>query len=99
VMRTPDSNIGKSSLLEYNIELADYGKEFDKKNVVETYENMYPREIIGRMIHKFCATDKRKLLNEFDEITGITPSGTARTPTLDTTDRITGTAAVNIGSI
>ena len=46
VIRTPDKNIGKSSLLEYDVELADFGNLFDKKNVVDTYANMYPREII-----------------------------------------------------
>jgi hypothetical protein len=98
VIRTPDKNIGKSSLLEYDVELADFGNLFDKKNVVDTYANMYPREIIWRFIYKFCSTDDSKVLFDFEDLPSITPGGTARTPTLDTNDRIAGTASTNAGS-
>lgn len=98
VIRTPDSNIGKSSLLEYKIELADFGNLFDKKNVVDTYADMYAREIIWRFIYKFCATDESKQLFDFEDLPSLTAGWVATTPTLDTTDRIEGTASTNAGT-
>lgn len=96
VIRTPDKNIGASSFLEYSVEVSDFGGLFDKKNIVDTYADMYPREIFWRFIYKFCATDTSKVLFDFESVGTITASGVATTPTLDSADRIAGTNSVKI---
>ncbi len=96
VIRTPDQNIGSSSFLEYSVEVSDFGGLFDKKNIVDTYADMYPREIFWRFIYKFCATDTSKVLFDFESVGTITPSGVATTPTIDATDRIAGINSVKI---
>ena len=65
--------------------------------IVDTYENMYAREIIGRVVYDFTANDHLLDLNECEVLTGITTSGVAITPTLST-DAIYKLKSINLGA-
>jgi hypothetical protein len=79
-MKNPDENVGSGSILSYKITSVDYTKIFDKKNVVDTFEDQYPREVIGRVVHKFCAPDSFLEVSDAETTTGWTAIGVARSP-------------------
>ncbi len=58
----------------------------NKKNVGDTYQNQYPREVVGRMMYDFVATDTSTVLDTFEA--ARTESGVARAMVDETTDRI-----------
>lgn len=75
-MKNPDQEIGCSGVLIYSVTATDYTKLFDAKNVVDTFENQYPREVIGRVVAKFTAPSSLLEITDAETTTGWTvPSG------------------------
>ncbi len=87
-MSNPDDEIGKTGKFEYAIKCVDWTSLYDKKSVVQQYENMYAREILGRIIYFFCPPDTTTSL--FDCESAFTASGVAAATADETTDRIVG---------
>lgn len=96
VERNPDTQIWYSENFEYKLTVVDWTTMLNRKNVVDVFEEMYWREIIGRMIYWFTATDSSIVLNNFDS--AWTESGVARAMTNETTDLIEGTASQSTGA-
>lgn len=63
--------------LFYNVQCNDYNTLLDRKTIVDTYLNQYPKEVIGRAVYKFVASDKQVNLDLFES--AWTQSGTANT--------------------
>lgn len=95
VLKNPDKEFGHNAEFEYNVQVADWGTLFDRKNVVETFEDQYPREIIGRIIYEFCANDSETTLDNFES--AWTEGGTAIAMSADTADRLQGTNSQSTG--
>lgn len=87
-MKNPDEQIGKTSVFNHKISATDFTKLFDKKNVVDTFEDQYPREVIGRIIHKFCAPDTFLEISDAETTTGWTNYTKARAMGTTTTDKV-----------
>ncbi|MEE9117838.1 MAG: hypothetical protein V3U02_04485 [Calditrichia bacterium] len=66
VLRSPDAEIGNSELIEDNLKATDYSNLFDRKVVVDTFEQQYPREIISRIVYQFCANDTETTVFNFE---------------------------------
>lgn len=97
-LKNPTEQIGYSGVLSYQVDAVDYSSIFDNKNVVDTYTSQYAREIISRVVYDFTADDIAVDLNDCEVLTGITTSGTAITPTLDSSDFIYKNNAINLGA-
>lgn len=82
----------EGTVFERSVNVSDYKHLFDRKVVAETYENMYFREIIGRIIYKFCANDNNTNLIDFETLG--TSAGVVGTQTFDTVDRIQGNKSI-----
>lgn len=75
-MKNPDQEIGCSGVFVFNVTATDYTKLFDAKNVVDTFEDQYPREVIGRVVHKFTAPSSFLEISDAETTTGWSvPSG------------------------
>lgn len=96
VMSRPDREIGVTGTFEYDVQLSDWGSLYDRKNVVETYVEMYSREIIGRMIYEFCANDSEETIELFEA--AWTEGGVAEAMSNDSADRIQGTNSQSTGT-
>lgn len=88
-MSNPDAEIGKTGKFEYDYKLVDWTSLYDKKNVVQQFQNMYAREILGRIVYFFTATDTSTSLETFEA--AWTATGVANAMSDETTDRIVGT--------
>lgn len=91
VQSNPDEEIGMLGEFEYDIKLVDWGDLYDRKSVVQQYQDMYAREIIGRITYFFCPTDTATTLETFES--AWTASGVAGAMSDETTDRIVGNKA------
>lgn len=75
-LKNPDQEIGCSGVFVFNVMASDFTKLFDAKNVVDTFENQYPREVIGRVVHKFTAPSSFLEITDAETTTGwLVPSG------------------------
>lgn len=92
--KNPDQEIA-CGVFSYSLTATDWTKTFDQKNVVDTFLDQYPREVIGRVIHKFVATDSLLEVSDVETTTGWTYSGTAIAPTLETVDKLWKNAAIS----
>ncbi|MDR0608024.1 MAG: hypothetical protein LBG52_06920 [Candidatus Peribacteria bacterium] len=72
----------------YSISCVDYKYRLDRENIQEIFINQYMREIMGRILYEFVATDSKLIINPFE--TPRTPSGVADPMTPDHDDRISG---------
>jgi hypothetical protein len=66
VSKSPQKELGYSEIFSQNVSVNDFTTLFDSENVVETYTNMYTREIIGRIIYEFCANTVSLDLDTFE---------------------------------
>lgn len=89
VQSNPDEEIGMTGTFEYGIKCNDWTSLYDRKLVVQQFQSMYPREILGRIVYFFCPTDTSTSLETFEA--AWTASGTAAAMADETTDRIVGT--------
>jgi len=75
-LKNPDQEIGCSGVFVFNVMASDFTKLFDAKNVVDTFEDQYPREVIGRVVHKFTAPSSFLEITDAETTTGWSvPSG------------------------
>lgn len=66
-----------------------------KRNVVDTYEDMYTKEILSRSLYRFTARDKTKILADFEGAETITKWGIA-TDISYSTENIQGNQSLNV---
>lgn len=88
VEQNPDEEMGTSGEFERTVNVTWWTPTLNRKNIVDTYEDMHIREIIGRLVYDFCANDSQLVLETFEA--ARTQSGVAEAMTDETTDRITG---------
>lgn len=91
VERNPDEQIGFWENFEHFLTVSDRTVAMNRKNVVDVYENMYVREILWRMIYRFCANDSTIVLDSFDD--AWTEAGVARVMNDNTSDLVEWTAS------
>lgn len=91
VERNPDEQIGYSENFEYFLTVSDRTSALNRKNVVDVYEDMYAREILWRMIYRFCANNSTIVLDTLDA--ARTEAGVARVMNDDTSDLVEWTAS------
>jgi len=96
IVDNPDEEIDHNWTLSYQVRCTDYTKLFDNKLVVDTYEDMYPREIFGRIVYDFVATNSTTSLDTFES--AWTESGTALAMGDDTDDFIEWTKSQTTGT-
>lgn len=97
-MKTPKKEIAMSEVMVYSVSAVDYSKIFDQESITDTYVNQYPREIIGRVVYKSTADDATSDITDAESLTGWSVSGVARTPTLNTTNKIFKNNSINGGA-
>ena len=66
VEANPDREMGYTGKFEKDITAADRTPTFNRKNVVDTFQNMYIREILGRIVYEYCANDSEEVLETFE---------------------------------
>lgn len=66
MQRKPDEEIGHTGEFAYKVTVGDRTVTFNRKNIVETYQNQYMRQMIGLAIYKECANDEEILLDFFE---------------------------------
>lgn len=88
-VNNPDEEIGMTGQFEYDYKLVDWTNLYDRKNVIQQFQNMYAREIIGRIAYFFCATDTSTPIESFEA--AWTEGGVANAMADETSDRISGT--------
>lgn len=64
--RNPDDQLWYLNTFSYKVTAIDRKPTFDRKVVVETYQNQYMREIMGRIIYQFMANDDEVTLEDFE---------------------------------
>jgi len=88
VEKNPNEEIWQSGEFQRQVNASDRTPTLNRKNIVDTYEEMYIREIVWRMIHSFCANDSEAILETFES--AWTASWTALSMQDENTDRIVG---------
>lgn len=97
-LKNPREEIGKSDILTYQVDCVDLSTIYDTHNVVDTFADMYAREILSRIVYRYTAPDASVEISDMESLTGLTASGVAVTPVLDTTDKIYKNNSIQIGS-
>lgn len=96
VIDNPDEELDQQERFEYKIKCVDWLNLFDRKNVIQQFENMYPREIIGRTAYFFTANDSQSALDNFEA--AWTQGGNALAMSNETTDKIQGSRSQKTGT-
>lgn len=92
----PDEEIGVTGTFEQDIKCVDWTNLYDRKVVVQQYEDMYAREIIGRIVYFFCPTDTMADIDDFES--AWTQGGNGSAMSNETTDRIHKTRSQKTGT-
>lgn len=66
-MKIPAEEIGVTATFQYTVNAVDRTKVFDAKLVVETYANMYAKEIFSRIVYRFTAVDAFLVLADLND--------------------------------
>ena len=85
-------------MMTYSVDATDYSTLLDAQNVVDTWESVNAREIISRIVYLFTAADASSTINACETLTGVTYSGTAVAPTLDSTDKVYQNNSIRMGA-
>lgn len=62
-MKTTETEWSKTNNYEQMVQCSDYSELFDRQAVVETFDGMFFREILGRIIYEFVATDTKEVVD------------------------------------
>lgn len=68
VINAPETEITNGvglPVIYQEVQCSDYNYLLDRKNVVDTFINMYPKEIISRTINKFIASESELTIDTF----------------------------------
>lgn len=95
-MSNPDEEVGNTGKFEFDYKLVDWTTLYDRKNVIQQFQNMYAREIIGRIVYFFCPTDTSLPIDSFES--AWTHGGQALAMADETTDRLVGTKSQKTGT-
>lgn len=85
----PDEEIGQSGKFACKCKLVDWTYLYDRKVIVQQFEDMYAREIIGRTVYFFCPTDTQSDIDDFES--AWTHGGVGNAMANSTSDRLHGT--------
>lgn len=85
-------------MMTFSVDATDYSTILDAQNVVDTWEGVNSREILSRIVYLFTAVDSSVTLSSCETLTGLTTSGVAVTPTLNSTDKVFQNYSINIGA-
>jgi len=92
----PKEDIGVlSGKYSQTVNCTDMASVAEWKNVVETFLQMYSREIIGRIVFVYCANSDETLLHNFES--AWTEGGTGRAMSDDTDDKVIGNKSQQTG--
>lgn len=80
--------------LEYDVSCVDTKNALDRKNVAQTYEDQYTREIMWRIIYEFVAVNSSQDIDTFSSL--WTEWWTGNAPTAETDDVITGNQSMKV---
>ncbi len=97
-LKNPREEIGRSEMMTYSVDASDYSTILDAQNVVDTWEGVNAREILSRIVYLYSAVDSSVTVNACESLTGLTYSGVAVAPTLDSTDKVYQNNSINIGA-
>lgn len=97
-LKNPREEIGKSEMMTFSVDATDYSTILDAQNVVDTWEGVNSREILSRIVYLFTSVDSSVTLSSCETLTGLTSSGVAVTPTLNSTDKVFQNYSINIGA-
>jgi hypothetical protein len=97
-MKTPRREIHTSEVVLWEVSAVDYSKLLDQEAIVDTYQDMYPREIIGRAIYKFTADDITSELTDAETLTGWTNTGVARAVSLNSSNKVYKNQSISTGA-
>lgn len=95
-MKNPDEEIWYTGTFSYKVNATDWTKIFDAKNIADTYENKYAREMMWRVIYDYCATDAQTNLSLFEA--AWTQSGVGLAMANEADDRIQWSYAQKTGT-
>lgn len=93
VVSTKEIERSQTNNYEQQIKCNDYSELFDRQAVVETFDSMFFREILWRIVYEFVATDSSAIVDGFES--AWTNGGTGAVMTDDSTDRIAGNYSQN----
>jgi hypothetical protein len=68
IEKLPDQNLGKTDIILKKVSCVDYSSLIDKQNIVDTFEDMYAKEILSRVVYFFTARDQEKILFDCESI-------------------------------
>lgn len=85
-LKNPDEEIWMTGTFSSKLQCVDWSKLFDAESVVETFQNIYSREMFWRIIYEYNEPDEQTDLDLF--ASSWTESWTARVMISETTDRI-----------
>ncbi len=77
IEKIPDENLWKSDIILRKVSLVDYSSLIDKQNIVDTFVNMYAKEILSRVLYFFTSRDQEKTIVNFESPESFTTWGIA----------------------
>lgn len=97
-LKNPREEIGRSEMMTYSVDASDYSTILDAQNVVDTWEGVNAREILSHIVYLYSAVDSSVTVNACESLTGLTYSGVAVAPTLDSVDKVYQNNSIRIGA-
>lgn len=97
IQSIPEEDLGYGGDTLAKVRATDYLPLFSRKNVAETFENMYPLEVIARAVDEYVADDSDPLTLDECETADWSQSGVAIDETVDGSDKVFGNYSLNLG--
>ncbi len=97
ILKTPEDDLGYAGDTTAKIKARDYSVLFNRKLVVESFEDQYPLEIISRINNEFVSDDLAERILDTCDTADWTESGVAIAETTNT-DRVIGNFSLNLGA-
>ncbi len=97
IVSSPESDLGYAGDTVNKVRATDYLPLFNRKNIAETYEDMYPLEVIARFVDEYVADDGVALILDQAEAADWSNSGVAIAETVDSSDKVFGNGSLNLG--
>lgn len=98
VLSSPEEDLGYAGDTVNSMRATDYTPLFNRKNIAETYLDMYPLEVIARFVDEYVADDGDPLTLDEAEAADWSNSGVAIAETLDSADKVFGNSSLNLGA-
>lgn len=98
LQNAPEQDLGYAGDVINKVRATDYLPLFNRKNIAETFEEMYPLEVIARSVDEYVADDDDPLTLDECEAADWTNSGVAIAETTDSSDKVFGNNSLNLGA-